>query len=571
MIRQPICVLLAHVDHGKTSILDKIRETSVANKEAGGITQNITAYSVPLDKIKNIGGELLEQLKIDLTIPGILFIDSPGHEAFTTLRKRGGNIADIAILVIDINDGAKPQTMEVLEILKNSKTPFIIAANKIDRISGWRRYEDKLIKNISEQPETIKQDIENKIYKIVAKLSEHGFNSERFDRVEDYTKQIAIIPTSAKTGEGFPELLMIISGLAQKYLEKSLKINVKGPGKGTILEVTEEEGIGKSLDTVIYDGTIKVGDQVIIGDIPEPKINKIKSMFIVENKKLEPVKEVHASKAVKISLVDSFDVCAGMPIYVVKGDIEKLKEEIKKEIQEVIIDTDHEGIVVKADTLGSLEALVALIKEQGISIKKATIGNINKKDIADASSELNLLNKVIVGFNIKVLEQDPNVKIINHNIIYKVIDDLKEYLGKKSKNLEEKELEGIIRPYKIKILKGCIFRQSGPCVVGVEVLEGTVKPNTQVFKENKKGFNLKSMQKDKDTVSKAKKGDQIAVSLPGVIAGRQVKEGDILYSDIQEPEFRRLKKLKKYLSKDEVEILKEVAEIKRKEKITWGI
>ena len=571
MIRQPICVLLAHVDHGKTSILDKIRESSIAKKEAGGITQKITAYSVSLDKIKDISGELLKQLKINLTIPGILFIDSPGHEAFTTLRKRGGNIADIAILVIDINEGAKPQTAEVLEILKNSKTPFIIAANKIDLISGWKRYENKLIKNISEQPETIKQDIENKIYKIVAKLSEHGFNSERFDRVEDYTKQIAIVPISAKTGEGFPELLMIISGLAQKYLEENLKINIKGPGKGTILEVTEEEGIGKSLDTVIYDGSIKVGDQVIIGDIPEPKINKIKSIFIVENKKLKPTKEVHASKAVKISLVDPFDVCAGMPIYVSKNNIEELKKEIKKEIQEVMIDTDNEGIVVKADTLGSLEALVTLIKGQGISIKKATIGNINKKDIADAGSELNLLNKIIVGFNIKTLEKDPNVKIINHNIIYKVIDELKEYLGKKSKNLEEKELKGITRPYKIKILKGCIFRQSGPCVVGVEVLEGTIKPNTQIFKENKKAFNLKSIQKEKETVSEAKKGSQIAISLPGIIAGRQVKEGDILYSDIQEPEYRKLKKLKKYLSKDEIEILKEIAEIKRKEKITWGI
>jgi translation initiation factor 5B len=571
MIRQPICVLLAHVDHGKTSILDKIRESSVANKEAGGITQAITAYSVPLNKIQKISGELLEQLKIKLTIPGILFVDSPGHEAFTTLRKRGGSIADIAILVIDINDGVKPQTIEVIEILKNSKTPFIIAANKIDKISSWRRYEDKLIKNISEQQETVQQDIEKKIYNIVAKLSEYGFNSERFDRVEDYTKQIAIVPTSAKTGEGFPELLMIIVGLAQKYLEKNLKTEVNGPAKGTILEITEEKGMGKVLDVVIYDGSIKVGDEVIIGDLSEPKTSKVKSIFTLENNKLKPVKEAHASKAIVLSLVDSFDSQAGMPIYVVKNNLEQLKEEIKKEIKEILIDTDHEGIILKADTLGSLEALINLIKERGISIKKASIGNINKKDVVAASSELNPLNKVIAGFNVKVVENDPSIKIINSNIIYKVIDDLEEYINKKSKNLKETELGEITKPYKVKVLRGCTFRQSNPCVMGVEVIAGKLKANTPIFKEGKKACTLKSIQKEKETVSEAKKGEQIAASFPGLIAGRQIKEGDILYSDIPEPEFRKLKKLKKYLSDDEVMVLKEIAEIKRKEKITWGI
>lgn len=571
MIRQPICVLLAHVDHGKTSILDKIRESSVAAKEAGGITQAITAYSISLDEIKKISGDLLEKLKLKLTIPGILFIDSPGHEAFTTLRKRGGNIADIAILVVDINDGAKPQTIEVVEILKNSKTPFVVAANKIDLISGWRTHEGSLLNDISEQSENVQKDIETKLYNLVGFLSEHEFNSERFDRVEDYTKQIAIVPISAKSGEGFPELLMILTGLAQKYLEESLKINVKGAGKGTILEVAEEKGVGKVLDTVIYDGTIKVGDEVVIGNVDEPIVSKIKSMFVIENNKSKSVKEAHASAAVKISLVDSVEVYAGMPVNVVKGNLEELKEEIKKEIEEILIDTDNEGVVVKADTLGSLEALIGLLKNENISIKKASIGDITKKDLVDAGAEENPLNRVIAGFNVKVLETDPNVKIIEDNVIYKIIDDLKDHLEQKEKSLEEKELEGITRPFKIKVLKNCIFRQSNPCVVGVEVLDGILRSGVPAFVLDGKECEIKSIQDEGKNIPEAKKGEQVAVSIPGICAGRQIKEGDILYSDINEEEFKKLKKLKKYLNESEVEVLKEIADIKRKEKSTWGI
>jgi len=137
MLRQPIITVLGHVDHGKTTLLDKIRKTAIAAKEAGGITQAIGTTEIPTNVIKTLCGKLLERFKIKLIISGLLFIDTPGHEAFTTLRKRGGSIADLAILVIDINEGIMPQTIESLEILKVSRIPFIIALNKIDRIKGW--------------------------------------------------------------------------------------------------------------------------------------------------------------------------------------------------------------------------------------------------------------------------------------------------------------------------------------------------------------------------------------------------------------------------------------------------
>ena len=568
MIRQPICVLLAHVDHGKTSILDRVRESSIASKEEGGITQSIKAYSIPLENIKKICGDLIKN--INLTIPGILFIDSPGHEAFTTLRKRGGNIADIAILVIDITEGSKPQTLESLEILKKYKTPFIVAANKLDLISGWRPDNKGVLQNFNEQQSHVQQNIEEKLYKIVGELSENGFNSERFDRIKDYTKEIAIVPVSAKTGEGFPELLMLISGLAQRYFEKSLEIDKNKPGKGTILEITEEKGVGKILDLVLYDGTIKQGDEIIIGSADEPIISKVKSMFIFE-KKLQSVKEASGSAALKISLSSTENIQAGMPLYVVKNNLEELKEQIKKEIDEVIINTDNKGIIIKADTLGSLEAVTSLLKKENINIKKAGIGNISKKDVMDALSEENELNKIIVGFNVNILEDSKEVKIINEKIIYKAIDKLKEYIEKKSKYLETKEISNITKPFKLRILNGCIFRQSGPCVVGVEILEGTLKNNSPIFKDLKKIGEIKSVQKEKENVQEAKRNDQVAISIPGLTAGRQIKEGDILYSEITEEEFKKLKELKKYLNTSEVQVLKEIADIKRNEKPTWGI
>lgn len=572
MIRQPICVLLAHVDHGKTSILDKISGSSVASKESGGITQAISAYEISLSKIKEVCGDLLKGLT-NLTIPGLLFIDSPGHEAFTTLRKRGGSIADIAIVVVDINEGIKPQTEEVLNILKSSKTPFVIAANKIDMISGWRpNPNEPLIGNISNQAETTTLDFERKLYELVANISQFGFNSDRFDRIDDYTKKIAIIPTSAKTGEGFPELLMIISGLAQKYLEDSLKINVEGLAKGTILEVTEEKGIGKTLDTIIYDGSVKINDNILIGN-PEgdPIKTKIKSLFKIEKGKLTPSNEVHASAAIKISATDLDEVISGMPIRVIGGNEEEITEEIKSEIEEVLIETDNEGIIVKADTLGSLEALVNLLKQKDIKIKRAKVGDINKKDIAQASSEFDELNRVIAAFNVNELETSKNVKVINHDIIYKVIDEVKEWIENRGKTLEEKDLEGLVRPFKLKFLENHTFRKSNPAVVGVEVLAGTARTNTPITKDGSKLCDLKAIQDKGENISESQEGTQIAASFPGVMVGRQINPGDIFYSDVPEEDFKKLKKLKKYLNSEEIETLKEIAELKRKDNLTWGI
>jgi len=569
MLRSLICTFVGHVDHGKTSILDRVRGTSIAKGEAGLITQCISCTNIKFDLIKKLCGDLLKQ---QIKIPGFLFVDTPGHASFNNLRKRGGSLADIAVLVIDINEGLKPQTLEAIEILKNYKTPFIIAANKIDLVSGYRSEKKFLIENINSLPERAQQELDKKLYELVGKLAELNLNSERFDRVDDYTKQIAIVPTSAKKGDGIPELLLVLAGLAQKYLETKLKVNLKDQAKGTVLEVKEEQGIGITLDTIIYDGSIEKGDTIIIGTLAEPIETKVKSLFEPGiKKKFEPVDKAEAAIGIKISALNIEDVISGMPLRVANKNKEKIIKEIKAEVDEVIIETDGEGIVVKADTLGSLEALVNLLKEKNILIKKATIGDISKKDISEASAEENSLNKVIVAFNVKQLEKTKNVKIINHDVIYKITDDYEAWLDKEKKKIESKVLEGIPKPCKIQLLSGYVFRQSNPAVIGVEVLGGTLKIGTPLMKNGRLVTEVKEIQLDGETIKEAAKGKQVAVAFPKVTFGRQICDGDILYSSINEDEFRKLKNLKKYLSEDEKEVLKEIAKIKRQENQMWGV
>lgn len=581
--RSPICTVVGHVDHGKSSILDKIRGSAIVKAEAGAITQAIGASIIPLDVIKKICGDLLDSLKIEFTIPGLLFIDTPGHAAFTNLRKRGGNLADIAILVIDIREGIMPQTIESIEILKQYKTPFIIAANKIDLLYGWKQNQAALIPNINSQEQKTLQEIETKLYEIVGKLAEYGFNAERFDRVDDYTKQIAIVPTSAATGEGIPEFLMVLVGLAQKYLEQCLECDVEGNAKGIIFEVKEEKGIGKSMDVIIYDGTLKVNDTIVIGGINEPIVTKVRGMFepapLAEMRdkksKFEPVKQVYAATGVKIAAPDIEDVVAGMPI-VQTEDIEKAKQEVQTQVEEVIIETDKEGLVVKADSLGSLEALIKLLREENISIKRATIGNITKKDISDAASNYGSdpFTCVVLGFNVEDISGicDDKVKLITSQVIYEIIDLYKKWLEEEKRKKEASVLDELVQPVKLEFLKGYIFRQSNPAIFGAEVLAGTLKANTPIMnKLGKRLSSVKSVQADKETVEKAEKGKQVAISVPDVTVGRQVNEGDILYSDIPEEDFRKYKKFKEYLTEGQKMVLKEIAEIKREENPVWGI
>ena len=378
---------------------------------------------------------------------------------------------------------------------------------------------------------------------------------------------------------------MVITGLAQRYLEDNLELHEQGPAKGTVLEVKEDKGLGKTMDVILYDGILKKNDTIVIGGLNNAISTRIKALLepapLAEMRdkksKFMPVKEAVAATGVKISAPEIEEVVAGMPLRSCKKeDIEKVKEELQKEVEEVLIETDDNGIILKADSLGSLEALTTLLRGKNIPIRKATIGEITKKDIAEAESnyQKDPLTSVILGFNVEDASHlcDDYVKVITHNVIYKLIEDFENWQQASLKNAQEQELEGLVKPCKFQVMKGYVFRQNNPAVVGVDILAGMLKVGTPIM--NEQGVELtevKSMQVDQENVEKAERGKQAAVSLPGVTVGRQINEDMILLSSVPEEHFKKMKELKNLLSNEEKAILKEIAKIKRKEDPVWGI
>lgn len=552
--------------------MDSIRGTVVQQGEWGGITQHIGASYVPIDVIRGFCGNLLEKLKIDVKIPGLLFIDTPGHEAFTTLRKRGGSIADLAVLVVDINKGFQPQTDESLEFLKNFKTPFVVAANKIDSLSGWvPKPKACFIETFSKQSYEANNELEEKIYTLVSQLSERGFESERFDRVSDFKKQVSITPCSGKTGEGIPELLMMLAGLSQQFLKEQLQLTKNA--RGSILEVKEVKGLGTTIDVILYDGVIRVGDSLIIGG-KTPLVTKIKSLLrppalkeLRIEKKFEFVKEVSAAAGIKIAAPGLDGVIAGSPIACTSNpsEIEKIKKEIQKEVEEVEFSLNIDGVVVKADTLGSLEALVKMLKDNNIPIRKAGIGIVTKQDVIEADTVKEEERRVIIGFNVGMLPEAENlarsfqIKTFFNVIIYQLIEDYKKWFNESKERKKMAKLERLVRPCRLRILPGLVFRNSDPAVFGVEILSGVLKPNTpmKIEKTGKNVGKVDQIQKEGKNINECKTGEKVAVSMGEPTMGRQINEGDILVSVISPGNIQGLKEVWDKLHEDEKSLLKE--------------
>ena len=556
-IRQPIVAVLGHVDHGKTSLLDRIRGSAVAAKEAGFITQHSGASEVPASAIEKACGKLLEKMKIKLEIPGLLMLDTPGHEAFTTIRKRGSSIADLAILVIDINEGFQPQTDEALAFLKEFKTPFIVAATKIDKTYGWKMYEgDCFTESFAKQPEHVREMLEGQLYKLVGQMSERGFESERFDRVNDFKKTVAIVPVSSLSGEGFPELLVMLAGLAQTFLKGSLEIET-GEGKGSILEIREAKGIGITADVILFDGEIRKGDWLVVGG-REPFATKIRGLLkpkplkeIRVEREFEHVDVVTAAAGVKIFAPELDKAIAGSPIRAVRsdGDVEKAKEEMSAEVEEMEFETSADGIIVRADTLGSLEALVHIVQQKGIAVRKAEVGPPTRKDLMDTESAEDRLKRVILVFNVPVAAdllreaKNKRVNIICSEIIYRLFEEYEKWIAEQNQNIRMEKLESITMPGKIKLLPGFVFRANNPAVVGVEVLAGEIKPGVRLLKGRVEVGTVKGIQQESVSKEKAKKGDRVAVSIDGPTVGRQIKEGDELTTAITSNDLSVLEEL----------------------------
>jgi len=590
VLRQPIVVVLGHVDHGKTTLLDKLRGTTVAKREPGQITQLIGASLLPRETVEQITGPLLKQFHFELKVPGLLLIDTPGHETFSNLRRRGGSAADIAILVIDVTKGVEPQTVESINILKTRKTPFIIAANKIDAIRGWKSQPDMtFVESLKSQFPEIQTELDNRVYTIMGTLSRLGFRAERFDRIADFKGTAAIVPLSAKTGEGIPELLATLTGLTQAYLFNELEIT-SGPARGTVLEVKDEPGLGTTINAIIFDGALKVDDTIVLGGRDAPIVTEVRAILVPKpldeirdpRDRFTSVKRVTAASGVKLAAPKLESALAGSPLYAVpKGKhTREYVRMIEDEVEKLRVKTETSGVVLKTDTLGSLEAVTESLSRHGIQIRLADIGDVSKREIVEVETfrQEDRLLAVILAFNVKVLpdaEEEAataGIPIFKSDVIYHLLEDYLRWSDEQRTSGVKAELDLLVRPCKARIMQGFIFRRSNPAIVGVEILSGRLKAKSPVI--TKAGRRLGEVQKMQDKgadVDEAKVGMQVAVSIEDGVVGRNIDEGDLIYADVPERHLKTLStKFPGELTESDHETIKELIEIKRRENPVWG-
>ena len=582
-LRQPIVAVLGHVDHGKTSLLDYVRGTAVVKREAGAITQHIGATEVPYDTVSKICGPLLKEGTTNL--PGLLFIDTPGHHSFSTLRSRGGALADIAVLVVDITEGFKPQTIESINILKQHKTPFILALNKVDKLPGWRTTTGSFLANKANQSPTAQQTFQTRMYEIIGELGTHGFDSALFTDIQDFQKTIALIPTSVKeTGEGVPELFMILMGLAQRYLRGRLLL-AEGSSEGTVIEIKEEKGLGKTLGVIIYNGVLKASDNLIIGAQPEPVVTRVRS--ILRPKPLDEIRDprqqfdsakvVGAAAGLKVVAPDIEGVVAGAPFYSASSEeeidaaLDRLTDSMKSNVK-----CTDEGVVIRADAIGSLEALAYELSAVNIPIVKAVVGDVSRRDVvtADPSDEE---YRAILAFNVKVHPDakkelhETGVKIFESDIVYRLLEDYQEWKDKIKDKQAQHLREDFSHPGKFEILEGHTFRTRDPAVVGVRVLGGRIALNQAVLRnDNSVVGHIRSLRSGEQVLKEALQGDEVAIAISEATVGRQISEGDVLYIEMDERAILKIREAGVKLDPIEEDIITEMQKIKKKDQPFWA-
>ena len=427
------------------------------------------------------------------------------------------------------------------------------------------------------QEKRVKEFFLEKFYTLQGSLQLYGLEADLFYNITDFTKKIAMVPCSAYTKEGISEILLMLSGLSEKFLTKRLELH-KDP-KGVMLEVKKEKG-NDAIEAILYDGELERTNEVAVASLSgEPIISKIRVLeeIMPLSSKFKVIENVKASTGIRLQLAEKQEILPGMPFVKFKDNLEEIKKEFAKELGESI-QTDKQGIIAKADSLGSLEALLVLLKQNNINVVKAGIGDVNKVDAinAKANLEINELDSVIVGFNVKVTDDvkeiSSKIKIISGEVVYKIIEDLIEWRKKKNAEIEKKRMMGLTTICKLEILHEYVFRNTKPAIFGVRVVGGKLTKGLSMINENdEKVGNIKNIQKERKTVDEAHEGDELAISIPNINFERQLESKKFLYTNLGESQFKEFKKNKDLLTGSEMNVLRDVAEIKRKTKDDWGM
>ncbi|CAD6594841.1 HN1_G0048830.mRNA.1.CDS.1 [Saccharomyces cerevisiae] len=563
-LRSPICCILGHVDTGKTKLLDKIRQTNVQGGEAGGITQQIGATYFPIDAIKAKTKVMAEYEKQTFDVPGLLVIDTPGHESFSNLRSRGSSLCNIAILVIDIMHGLEQQTIESIKLLRDRKAPFVVALNKIDRLYDWKVIPNNSFRDsFAKQSRAVQEEFQSRYSKIQLELAEQGLNSELYFQNKNMSKYVSIVPTSAVTGEGVPDLLWLLLELTQKRMSKQLMY--LSHVEATILEVKVVEGFGTTIDVILSNGYLREGDRIVLCGMNGPIVTNIRALLTPQplrelRLKSEYVhhKEVKAALGVKIAANDLEKAVSGSRLLVVgpEDDEDELMDDVMDDLTGLLdsVDTTGKGVVVQASTLGSLEALLDFLKDMKIPVMSIGLGPVYKRDVMKASTMLEKAPEyaVMLCFDVKVdkeaeqYAEQEGIKIFNADVIYHLFDSFTAYQEKLLEERRKDFLDYAIFPCVLQTLQ--IINKRGPMIIGVDVLEGTLRVGTPICavktdpttKERQTLILGKviSLEINHQPVQEVKKGQTaagVAVRLEDPsgqqpIWGRHVDENDTLYS-----------------------------------------
>ena len=495
-LRSPICCILGHVDTGKTKLLDKIRQTNVQEGEAGGITQQIGATYFPLEALQQKTAVVNQDGKFEFKVPGLLVIDTPGHESFSNLRSRGSSLCNIAILVVDIMHGLEPQTLESMKLLKDRKTPFIVALNKIDRLYGWKKIDNNGFQDsLAFQNKAVQNEFRDRLEKTKLAFSEQGFNAELFYENKDMRRFVSLVPTSAHTGEGIPDMLKLLVSLTQERMTSSLMY--LSEVECTVLEVKVIEGLGTTIDVIISNGVLREGDRIVLCGLNGPISTNIRALLTpapLKELRLKSQyvhnKEAKAALGVKIAANDLEGAIAGSRLLVVgpEDDEEDLEDEVMGDLQQLLskVSKDNRGVSVQASTLGSLEALLEFLKVSKIPVANISIGPVYKRDVMMAGTMLEKAKQyaVMLCFDVKVDKEaqqyaDENgIKIFTADIIYHLFDNFTAHMDAiKEQKKEESKLNAVF-PCVLSPIQ--VFNKKDPIVIGVDVIEGNLRPLTPI-------------------------------------------------------------------------------------------
>ena len=597
-LRCPIICILGHVDTGKTKLLDNVRRTNVQDNEAGGITQQIGATFVPKQSLID-RTHSLNKGEFELNVPGLLVIDTPGHESFTNLRSRGSSLCDLAVLVVDIMHGLEPQTIESLNMLRSRKTPFVIALNKCDRMFDWEVHTDSpMQESLQKQKKFVSKEFETRSREVLLAFAEEGLNAALYWENPDPRTFVNVIPTSAHTGEGMPDLLQTLVHLSQSRLNE--RIRFIDSVQCTVLEVKMIEGLGTTMDIILINGTLREGQTIVIAGLDGPIVTTIRALLTPQPLKEIRVKanyihhkEIQGAQGIKIVANGLEKAIAGTAMLVKEveeDDIEELKQDASNDVNNIMdtVDRTGHGVWVQASTLGSLEALLEFLKSPAVKIPVAgvALGPVNKRDVMGASvmhERKCSQYATILAFDVPVTDEakkmcnELNVKLMTADIIYHLFDQFSAYMKEYREKQKEEQSKFVNFPCCLRIIESCVFNKRDPIVVGVDVIKGICRVGTQITIPSQNYIDIgkiESIELNKKSVDVAKAGQSVAIKIqPGSteegmrMYGRHFNHTDELVARMTRPSIDAMKEFyRDELQKDDWRL---VVELKTKlEKFT---